>query len=65
MINLNDKSTRLLTSRDCEVTGNEVLLVRSTIGLSSLCEQTIEPNYNSFNGYKLTGVDQTNSNSNV
>ena len=42
MMNLNDKSTRLLTRRDYEVTGNQVLLARSTIRLSSLCEQTIQ-----------------------
>ena len=61
MMNLNDKSTRLLTRRDYEVTSNQVFLVRSTIGLSSLCEQTIEPNYNSFNGYKLTRVDRSDA----
>ena len=63
MMNLNDKSTRLLTRRDCEVTGNQVLLVRSTIGLSLLCEQTIQ-NYNSFKDTNLTRVDQMHSTSN-
>ena len=62
--------------RDYKVIGN-VLFARSTISLSSLCEQSIqtnnrfefviwtnytESNYNSFKDTNLIRVDQTNSN---